>query len=136
MIVPLQYAKDILGILDVQINHTNAFDEHDLFLYEALAATISTALRNAILFRSEQWRHQVADSFRTVIGLISSNIATDQLLSDILDHLNNNLPCEASAIWLLDKQTTEITENLSFKDLKLAAAWGVPRENIAKSNER
>ena len=130
LIVPLQYAKDILGILDVQINQTNAFDEHDLFLYEALAATISTALRNAILFRSEQWRHQVANSFRTVIGLISSNIATDQLLSDILDHLNNNLPCEASAIWLLDKQTTEITENLSFKDLKLAAAWGVPREKL------
>ncbi len=132
LIVPLQYAKEILGILDVQINQTNAFDEHDLFLYEALAATISTALRNAILFRSEQWRHQVADFFRTVIGLISSNTATDQLLSDILDHLNNNLPCEASAIWLLDKQTTEITENLSYRDLKLAAAWGVPRNILLK----
>lgn len=132
LIVPLQYGNEILGILDVQINQKNAFDEHDLFLYEALAATISSALRNAILFRSEQWRHQVADSFRNVIGLISSNIATDKLLSDILDHLNNNLPCQASAIWLLDKQTTEIPVNLSSKDLKLASTWGVQREDLQR----
>lgn len=130
LIIPLKYGNEILGILDVQSKRENSFDENDLFLYEALAATIATALRNAILFRSEQWRHQVADSFRTVIGLISSNIATSQLLSNILDQLNQNLPCDASAIWLLDTPSNEVPVNLGSRNLKLAASWGVQRNKL------
>ncbi len=129
MVVPLQYTGEILGILKIQNLYADAFDEHDLFMVEAIASTISTALRNANLFRSEQWRHQVADSFRHVIGFISNNTALDEILANILVQLNNNLPCDASSIWLVDiKSDAEIMYTPN--SLRLAATWGVDQEKL------
>lgn len=129
MVVPLQYTDEILGILQIQNKNADVFDEQDLFLIEAIASTISTALRNANLFRSEQWRHQVADSFRHVLELISNNTALDELLSNILIQLNNNLPCDASSIWLIDSKDEPAIE-FSPSSLRLAATWGVDKEKL------
>jgi GAF domain-containing protein len=110
LVVPLIYGGEILGVLDIQSEIKNAIDEHDLFIFEAIASTISSALRNAFLFRSEQWRHQVAESFRSVINMISANTALDTLLCNILEKLNQNLPCDASAVWLLDNRYDRLEE--------------------------
>ncbi|MAT43096.1 MAG: hypothetical protein CL609_12205 [Anaerolineaceae bacterium] len=130
LIVPLQYDGEVLGLLDIQSTKIDAFDEHDLFLFEALATTISSALRNAYLFRSEQWRRQVADSFRDVIGMISSDTAIDTLLQKILNQLNRNLPCDASAIWLLELDEETDQKNITPQNLKLAATWNVPKNKL------
>ena len=42
-------------------------------MFEAVADTMAAAIRNADLYRSEQWRRQVADSLRDVAGLVSGN---------------------------------------------------------------
>jgi len=102
--IPLIYADAVLGVLDIQSTSLNAFDEALIPMFEALAANISTAIRNANLYRSERWRRQVADSFRDVAGLLSSNVDLDTLLDSILSELGRNLPCDASAIWLLDSR--------------------------------
>jgi serine phosphatase RsbU (regulator of sigma subunit)/putative methionine-R-sulfoxide reductase with GAF domain len=129
LIIPLQYGQDILGLLDIQSTRKDAFDENDLFLFEALGATISSALRNAILYQSEQWRRQVADSFKDVIGQISSNTALDQLLQNILSQLDRNLPCDAAAIWLLDMHAST-TLTFSKINLSLAATTGISKEKL------
>ncbi len=131
MVIPLQYTNEVIGILEIQNKKPDSFDEHDLFLFEAIASNISTALRNAILFKSEHWRHQVADSFRDVIGLISANTAIDQLLSNILLQLNRNLPCDASAIWLVDQQLNQ-ADLFNSKSLRVAATWGIEKEKLSK----
>jgi serine phosphatase RsbU (regulator of sigma subunit)/putative methionine-R-sulfoxide reductase with GAF domain len=131
MVIPLQYAGEVLGILQVQNRKPDSFDEHDLFLFEAIASNISTAVRNATLFRSEHWRHQVADSFRDVIGLISANTATDELLSNILLQLNRNLPCDASAIWLLDNNLEGINR-FDTHSLREAATWGIEKGRLTQ----
>jgi len=117
MTLPLVYADEVLGVMDIQSDQLNAFDARDLPVFEALAASIATAMRNASLFVGEQWRRQVADSFRDVAGLLSSNTAIDALLQTILDELDRNLPCESSAIWLYD-QTSENTRTLKLAAVK------------------
>ncbi|OJX41252.1 MAG: hypothetical protein BGO78_00440 [Chloroflexi bacterium 44-23] len=129
LVVPLQYANEVLGILDFQNEAADAFDENDLFIVEALASSISTALRNANLFRSEQWRHQVADSFRNVIGMISANTALDTLLENIFTQLKNNLPCDAATIWLVENPN-ETLKKFRPESLRLAATWNVDKENL------
>jgi serine phosphatase RsbU (regulator of sigma subunit) len=54
------------------------------------------------LYRSEQWRRQVADSLREVAGLISADASVDDVLEAILSELDRNLPVDISAIWLLE----------------------------------
>jgi len=113
--VPLQFGNEVLGVLDVQSEHRDAFSDEDRPLFEALADSVAIAIRNANLYRSERWRRQVADSMREVAGLLSAEVALDQVLDAILSQLERSLPCDAAAIWLL-----------SGEDLCLSAVRGAP----------
>jgi phosphoserine phosphatase RsbU/P len=89
--------------MDIQSDQSGCIRPKTLRLFEALASSVAIAIRNATLYRSERWRRQVADSLRDVASLITSNVALDTLLDRILFELERNLPCEASAIWLIDQ---------------------------------
>ncbi len=113
--IPLSFAGEILGVLDIQSTLQDAFDaKHNLALLESLAASVSLAMRNARLFRSEQWRRMVADSFQDVATLLPRSVELHTLLDEILNKIEQVLPAEASAIWLLD--------SADVPDLRLAAA--------------
>jgi phosphoserine phosphatase RsbU/P len=100
--VPLLYREEVVGMLDIQSDKLNAFTEDDRFIFEAVADNIASAIHNADLYRSEQWRRQVADSLREVAGLISADASVDDVLEAILSELDRNLPVDISAIWLVE----------------------------------
>jgi serine phosphatase RsbU (regulator of sigma subunit)/putative methionine-R-sulfoxide reductase with GAF domain len=100
--VPLRYNDQVVGVLDIQSDKRNAFTEDDRLVFEAVADNIATAIHNADLYRSEQWRRQVGDSLREVAGLVSENVGVDDVLEAILSELDRNLPVDISAIWLLE----------------------------------
>jgi sigma-B regulation protein RsbU (phosphoserine phosphatase) len=102
MVLPLIYDGQVLGVLDIQAEHRDAFTDDDRFICEALADNIASAMHNAELYQSEKWRRQIADSLREVAGLLSANVSVDDVLDMILKELELDLPCEVSAIWLLD----------------------------------
>ncbi len=112
--VPLLFNNKAIGVLDIQSDKAHAFNDDDRRMFEAVADTIASAIRNADLYRSEQWRRQVADSLREVAGLLSANVSLDQVLRAILTELDRNLPIDISAIWLLEDG-----------DLRLAAVHGM-----------
>lgn len=128
--IPLAYGGEVLGVLDLQSDHRNAFDPEDLPYLEALGASIAIAMRNAMLYRTESWRRQVADSFRDIAGLISENINLDELLERILAELERNLPCEAAAIWLLEEPYRP--EALNPPAIRLAAVHGIPSQQLER----
>ncbi|HEX9839517.1 MAG TPA: GAF domain-containing protein [Anaerolineales bacterium] len=100
--VPLLYGEEVVGVLDIQSDKRNAFTEDDRLIFEAIADNIATAIHNADLYRSEQWRRQVADGLREVSGLVSADAGVDDVLEAILSELDRNLPVDISAIWLLE----------------------------------
>ena len=100
--VPLIFNERVVGLLDIQSDKPNAFTEEDSIMFEAVADTMAAAIRNADLYRSEQWRRQIADSLREVAGLVSSNVGVEEVLATILSELDRNLPVDISAIWLLE----------------------------------
>lgn len=128
MTIPLTDANDVIGVLDIQSDKLNAFKESDLPIFESLAASLAIALRNATLFKSERWRRQVSESLRDVAGLLSDNVAIDQLLETILKELERNLPCGISAMWLLPE---EDSANGKTPQLRLAACRGGDAEQVA-----
>ncbi len=100
--VPIIYDNQVIGVLDLQSDQPDAFSTSDLYLFEALADTIASAIHNAELYRTERWRRQVADSLREVAGLVSADASVDDVLDAILRELERNLPCDVAAVWLLD----------------------------------
>ncbi len=111
--VPLVYGDRVLGVLDIQASRSNAFTEDDRMLFETVAGTIASSIRNADLYRSEQWRRRVGDSLREVAGLLSEYVGVEESLESILTELERNLPVDVSSIWLLNEG-----------ELYLAAAHG------------
>jgi serine phosphatase RsbU (regulator of sigma subunit)/putative methionine-R-sulfoxide reductase with GAF domain len=109
--VPLVVGEEILGVLDIQSREPGAFDEKDRSLFEALAAPVAVAIRNANLYRSEQWRRKVAESFHNVANRISSNQPLNQLMNFLLEKLESILPCDTSAIWLIQEGAPGQEEN-------------------------
>ncbi|MDY6872690.1 MAG: GAF domain-containing protein [Chloroflexota bacterium] len=105
--VPLFFGGNVLGVLDIQSEQKNAFSKDDQQLIETLADNVAIAIRNARLYRSEQWRRQVAESLRDVAGLLSDNTALEDLLDAILTQLGTNLPCDVAGIWLFDPDSPE-----------------------------
>ncbi|HLO32895.1 MAG TPA: GAF domain-containing protein, partial [Anaerolineales bacterium] len=100
--VPLRYGEEIVGLLDIQSDKRNAFSEDDQLIFEAVADNIATAIHNADLYRTEQWRRQISDGLREVAGLISADASVDDVLEAVLSELDRNLPVDISAIWLLE----------------------------------
>ncbi len=124
--LPLAFGGEVMALLDIQSDQLNAFDQESQFLLEAVTASTAIAFHNATLYTTEQWRRQVGDSFRDVANLLSANVALDRLLDTILLELERNLPCDASAIWLVDDSAAPDPE--TGIGLRLAAVRGVSQE--------
>jgi GAF domain-containing protein len=120
--VPFLFDNRVVGLLDIQSDRLGAFTPDDLALFETLADNVAVAVHNADLYRSEQWRRQVADSLREVAGLISANVGVEQVLEAILTELERNLPSDVAAIWLLDGD-----------DIFLAAVHGCDPEALERA---
>ena len=131
--VPLRYGDNVLGVLDMQSDQIDRFTQSDLELFESLASGIAQSIRNAFLYRSEKWRRRVADSFRDIAGLLNANLALPDMLDRVLAAIETNLPCDASAIWLLDNDDVNIP--IEERQLQLAAVRGVSRNKITDSIE-
>lgn len=128
--IPLRFGDEVLGILDLQSDEINRFNQVDLELFESLASGVAQAIRNASLYRSEKWRRRVADSFRDIAGLLNTNLALPDMLDRVLSALETNLPCDASAIWLLDD---DVDIPIQTRPLHLAAVRGVSQHKVLES---
>ena len=122
--VPLLFDGQVVGVLDVQSERLNAFTEDDRVIFEAVADNIASAIHNADLYNSEQWRRRIADGLREVAVLLSANVGVEQVLDAVLAELHNTLPVDVSAIWLLDEG-----------DLYLAAVNGCDVDSMEKARE-
>ncbi len=129
--LPLTFGGEVAGILDLQSNQTNAFKEEDLDLYTALADNVATALRNASLYKTQKWRTEIAESLRDVAGMLTKEAGLNDLLNTILNELAKLLPCEVSAIWLLNESYDPEKASLS-NELELVAVSGCCEENVNK----
>jgi serine phosphatase RsbU (regulator of sigma subunit)/putative methionine-R-sulfoxide reductase with GAF domain len=101
--VPFLFDQQVVGVLDVQSDRLNAFTEDDRMIFEAVADNIASAIHNADLYASEQWRRQIADGLREVAVLLSANVGVEDVLDAVLVELYKTLPVDVSAIWLLEE---------------------------------
>jgi len=102
--IPLTFGRQVLGVLDIQTEKTNAFTEQDQELLGTLSANIAIAVRNANLYHSETWRRQVAESLRDVAISLTDNKSTEKVFESILSELATILPYDAACVWLVEDE--------------------------------
>jgi GAF domain-containing protein/HAMP domain-containing protein len=81
--VPIQAKGEVIGVLDVQSDQLDAFDESDLLVLQSLAHQAAIALENTQLFKAE---HRRAEQFR-VIGEVGSRITSILAIDELLEEM-------------------------------------------------
>ena len=80
LVLPMAVKDKVIGVLDVQSNQLDAFDESDVLVLQSLADQAAIAIENARLFDAEQRR---AEQFR-VISEVGSHVASILAVEDLL----------------------------------------------------
>ncbi len=104
MALPLRIGGRVIGALDVQSVHPNAFDPEAQVILQSLADEISVTLENAQLFQEIQDR--VAEL--TTVNLVSQAISRTQTLEDLYDvvttQLQRTFDADYGFLGVLDKE--------------------------------
>ncbi|MGV8025831.1 MAG: GAF domain-containing protein [Anaerolineaceae bacterium] len=121
--IPIIYSGDVLGVLDIQNPHRDAFSEKDMDLFRTLSDGIAIALQNALIYRSERWRRKVAESFHEIANIFSRDYSLEEIYKSVLKIASQNLPCTAGVIWHLSNTI----------ELSVVDSIGVDKDELSAS---
>ncbi|MBW2529017.1 MAG: GAF domain-containing protein [Deltaproteobacteria bacterium] len=108
MVAPLNLNGEIIGVLDAEGEAIESFDELDLEVFNAFAAQVATALRNAELVQRLQDRARRLQEVAKTASAINTVHDTGEVLRAILRGASRALGLQRSAILLADTKTGEL----------------------------
>lgn len=82
--IPLIYGDRVLGVLDVQSNEVNAFDNDFVFVLNTLGAQVAVALEDARLFQSQREEAYYLNVLLQVAENLAATIDIDDALETIV----------------------------------------------------
>lgn len=117
MVVPVKIGDTIIGIIDLESDLQNAFDESDRLSMETLAHALSTAIQNANSYRElEKINAQLEETARMkdeIIQIVAHDFRSPlTVIRGYMDHLLKK------DVWKDDRQK-EIMETVSFQAQRL-----------------
>jgi len=124
--VPITLKGEVIGVLDVQSNRLNAFDEMDLSTLTTLADQLAVAIENARLYEAEQKRWQAADTLRQVATVLSSTLDLKQVLDLILEHLARVVPYDSASVMLVSDGVLRVVAARGFPDIARTMQVTIP----------
>ena len=83
--VPLKYHGRVIGVLDLQSEELNAFNQHDVMAMEALAGPVAAAIENARLFDVARQRVAELRAVREASLQLTSTLELEPVLETILE---------------------------------------------------
>ena len=116
--VPIRVADRILGVLDLNSDRPNAFDDQDLFVTQNLADQLALALENARLFSAEARRRREAETLQASTQALRTTLDLHEVLELILRELRQVVPYDSASVQQLQGNTLEIIGGDGFPNLK------------------
>lgn len=112
--IPLKISKKTIGVLNIECNEVNAFDENSVRILELIADRLSVTLHNARLYQeATDHAKELAVSFTIAQSLIST-LELDDVLHRILEAIRNTFGFANIAILLIDKEKNELYIKASY----------------------
>ncbi|MBN1428764.1 MAG: GAF domain-containing protein [Anaerolineae bacterium] len=99
--LPLKVENRVLGVLDVQSDRVDAFDNEDVFVLETLAAQAALAVEQAQTYDAEHRLAQRLETLFKVSQTVVSVIDLDELLAKVIELIADIFGFERSHIFLL-----------------------------------
>ncbi|MCP4992214.1 MAG: GAF domain-containing protein, partial [Gammaproteobacteria bacterium] len=102
--VPLKTGAVVVGVLDVQCQKCDAFEENDLTTLQILGGQVAIAIENARLFRDTQRQVELMRVLHSISLDITSQLDSEQLLATILEQATHLLSAQGSSLSVYDSQ--------------------------------
>jgi PAS domain S-box-containing protein len=101
--VPLQNGLQSTGAIEVLNRSNGVFSREDLRLLTWLATPAAIAIENARLYEAERRAREQAETLREATATLTSSLEPDQVLSEILVHLEQVVPYDHAYVFLQDE---------------------------------
>ena len=101
--VPLVVEGQIIGVLDIQHNQADVFDEASVKLFETLASQLAVTFENVKLYEDTQRRATELATVAEVATAASSNLDIKTLLRTVVKLTRDNFNLYHAHIYLLDE---------------------------------
>ncbi len=116
LVLPLEVAGNILGILDIQSEKIWAFRDDDVHVLKSLAGQVSIAIQNALQYQAERKRRLFSEKLRDVGQALSRAMPLADVLNVILEQLNAIVPFDRAAVMLESGAEMTIPASRGFPD--------------------
>jgi len=106
--VPIKRGHKVIGVLDLQEDERNAFDEMDVATMETLSTQIATAIENAHLFQAERKRSTQLATVSHVAESITSTLDPHEVPHRTVKLITQTFGYYYASIMLLDPEAGEL----------------------------
>jgi signal transduction histidine kinase len=113
---PLLVNENAQGVIVTWSYQPNTFDDHDLWLLSAIGTQAAIAIRNAQWFEASQRRAQEMVVLNDVARALSSTLHLDEVLTRIMEEVDNLLNVEAGSLLLTDVETGNLVFQIALGD--------------------
>lgn len=116
--VPIKAKGDVIGVLNVESDRPDAFDETDVTVLQSLANQAGVAIDNARLLTAERRRADELDALRANVADISAELDLADLLKAILERAVELMGVTVGELGLYEEATQEIRIVASYNMVK------------------
>ena len=102
VVVPLTIETNVLGVLDIQSNQLDAFDNDDLKTIQALAAQLSIAIQESVSYGQERKQSERLNALIEAARAVVSILDTSQLLEEVVDLIDDYFGYDRVHLFLRD----------------------------------
>ncbi len=106
--VPLKFYEKTIGVLNIESNALNAFNNNTIRMLELIADRLSVALHNAQLYQNAKNRAKEFAVAFTISKSLISTLELDDVLHEILEVIRRTFGYTSCAILLVDKNTNRL----------------------------
>ncbi len=106
--VPIKAGGEVIGVLEVEEQIPDAFDQQDVDVLETVAGQLSVAIANARLYEETQRRATEFSVLYSVATAGTTSLHLDEILQHSLDALHEALRPDDIAILLVEPETGEL----------------------------
>ncbi|HZD11491.1 MAG TPA: GAF domain-containing sensor histidine kinase [Candidatus Binatia bacterium] len=126
LVLPLKWAEELVGVLDMQSDRLAAFHEEDVPVLQALAHQIAIAMHNALLYEQARSDRDLAETLYYIGRALTRTLQLEELLDLILEHLAEMVPHDRGAVMLERDGVLRMVRTLGFPPSSLPEEIRVP----------
>ncbi len=126
MVLPLMTDEELVGVLDMQNNHINHFQEVEMAAMEILSQQITLAIQNYRLRQNDKRHEQMNEALYNIGRALARPMGQEQLLDLILHQLATIIPYDRGAVMLRQGDGMEMVAKRGFPKSEKASSERVP----------